>query len=229
VSAIDLTPFGFTPTENLAYRALIEQGPSSGYAVSRHIGVARANAYQALDGLILKGAAVLAAQNPKQYRATVPGALFARILDAQAQRLDRLEEQLTAEPGTGEPVLVELVGIRAVRDLATRAILRASAPVRCVAPGGELEALAPAIRARAAAGRPTDVWPIGAVPSSLAIQPAGTIPESRALALFGQAPLLLLGDGALAAVVRPSGASGIWCAAPLVVGLVRGAVDALTA
>ncbi len=58
---IDLTPFGFTPTENLAYGALLDLGPSSGYAVAKELSIARANAYQALNGLVAKGAAVITA------------------------------------------------------------------------------------------------------------------------------------------------------------------------
>src|SRR5881275_2775955 len=53
----DLTPFGFTPTESLAYLTLLRLGPSTGYAVARAARLARANAYGALEGLALRGAA----------------------------------------------------------------------------------------------------------------------------------------------------------------------------
>ncbi len=66
---IDLTPFGFTPTENLAYGALLELGPSSGYALAKDLSIARANAYQALNGLVAKGAAIQTDDQPQRYRA----------------------------------------------------------------------------------------------------------------------------------------------------------------
>ena len=49
---IDLTPFGFTPTESLVYEVLLTGGPGTGYAVARGAGLARANAYSALEALV---------------------------------------------------------------------------------------------------------------------------------------------------------------------------------
>ena len=48
MARIDLTPFGFTPTESLVYEVLLTGGPGTGYAVARAAGLARANAYSAL-------------------------------------------------------------------------------------------------------------------------------------------------------------------------------------
>ena len=56
--SVDLTPFGFTPTESAVYAVLLTQGPGTGYAIARSAGLARANAYAALEGLVAKGAAV---------------------------------------------------------------------------------------------------------------------------------------------------------------------------
>ena len=53
---IDLTPFGFTPTENLAYRALLDEGPIGGYAFAKKLNIARANASALID-LALRTAA----------------------------------------------------------------------------------------------------------------------------------------------------------------------------
>src|SRR5204863_10093988 len=55
--AIDLTPFGFTPTESLVYATLLKLGPATGYSVARSAHLARANAYSALEGLTARGAA----------------------------------------------------------------------------------------------------------------------------------------------------------------------------
>ncbi|MGH7732244.1 MAG: helix-turn-helix domain-containing protein, partial [Gemmatimonadales bacterium] len=42
---IDLTSFGFTPTESRMYAALVRHGPGTGYALARSTSLARANAY----------------------------------------------------------------------------------------------------------------------------------------------------------------------------------------
>lgn len=224
----DLTPFGFTPTEGLAYGALLELGPASGYTVARHLSVARANAYQALDGLVTKGAAALVATEPRRYRARQPQTLFAAIVDAQTRRLDRLEDQLRGLPRDGEGGPVQLSGSRAVREVATRAVVRAEGPVRCVGPGKELEALAPALRARVASGRKLEAWvagPAGSLPLD-----AGSVDEGRMAGYFGGPALLLhaVGEGALAALVLGDASSGFWSGDRLLSGMVVGVIDALT-
>src|SRR5207245_210292 len=54
-SELDLTPFGFTATESLAYAALLRLGPSTGYAVAHATRVARANTYGARAGRRAEG------------------------------------------------------------------------------------------------------------------------------------------------------------------------------
>jgi hypothetical protein len=223
----DLTPFGFTATENAAYGALLELGPSGAYSVARHLSIARANAYQALDGLVAKRAAALVATGPRRYRATQPQTVLALIVEGQAGKLDRLEAQIGSEAVEGERPLVSLAGTRAIRDTATRAILRSGAPVRCVGSQSAIEALAPAMRARAAGGRETSVWLVGAGPGTV-VGYAGTVPEAEAARRFKAVPLLLVADGGLAAVESPAGMRGYWGADPLFVGLVDAAITALT-
>ena len=45
MARLDLTRFGFTPTESLVYEVLLTGGPGTGYAIARSAGLARANAY----------------------------------------------------------------------------------------------------------------------------------------------------------------------------------------
>ncbi|NOT09276.1 MAG: TrmB family transcriptional regulator, partial [Gemmatimonadales bacterium] len=52
MATLDLTTFGFTPTESLVYEVLLRGGPGTGYAIARAAGLARANAYGALEGLV---------------------------------------------------------------------------------------------------------------------------------------------------------------------------------
>ena len=109
---LDLTPFGFTPTEGSAYERLLSLGPSSGYAVAKSLAIARANAYQALDGLVTKGAATLAREDPKAYRAVSPNMLHGLISQRRARELEDLEFSLN-QLGTGGAVsLREFSGSR---------------------------------------------------------------------------------------------------------------------
>src|SRR5207237_10905226 len=91
---IDLTPFGFTPTESLVYGRLLTGGPASGYAVSRDLLVARANVYQALRALVAKGAAVSTGEKPQRFRAVKPRDLYAGIVERENGKLDSLEAQI---------------------------------------------------------------------------------------------------------------------------------------
>ena len=222
MSLMDLTPFGFTATENLAYGALLGLGPSSGYAVARQLSIARANAYQALDGLVAKQAAALVDARPRRYRAVQPQALLTIIGEAQARKLDRLEHQVLAQPALGAEPLVRLEGSRAIRDTATRGIVRAEREVLCVAPAGELRALGPAFRARAAAGRATSIWSLGpGTDSGLALTAELTRDDQQRH--FPGPMLLLVADGALLASVGDE-ASGYWSADPLIQGIVRAVI-----
>ena len=68
MAGLDLTTFGFTPTESLVYSVLLRGGPGTGYAIARSAQLARANAYGALEGLVQKGAARVEEGRPKRYR-----------------------------------------------------------------------------------------------------------------------------------------------------------------
>ena len=72
MSRLDLTPFGFTPTESLVYEVLLTGGPGTGYSIARSAGLARANAYSALEGLVSKGAAPAPAGRPPRRRGPPP-------------------------------------------------------------------------------------------------------------------------------------------------------------
>jgi sugar-specific transcriptional regulator TrmB len=86
--------FGFSPTESRTYEALLRLGASTGYAVARHLGIARANAYQALESLARRGAARKAGGNPTRYVALPPVALLAELERSFRRDLSALEESL---------------------------------------------------------------------------------------------------------------------------------------
>ena len=114
---IDLTQFGFTPTESLVYEALLTNGPGTGYALARAAGLARANAYSALEGLVAKGAARVEGVRPRHYRPEPPTSLIARISNDQGLALERLSADLETIAIPGTPTVVEIQSGRAVLQL----------------------------------------------------------------------------------------------------------------
>lgn len=226
---IDLTPFGFTPTENLAYGALLELGPSSGYALAKELSIARANAYQALNGLVAKGAAAATGEQPQRYRAARPDAILARIIATESRKLDALESQIRTVASPGGAALVGLQGSRGLLDVALRTVARETGEVTCLSSADLLTALAPAWRRRAMDSRTSLVWIIGEDPGDLPVHPAGHIEASRCRELFGGPVFLLVaGDAVVLAIDNGEETRGYWTTESTIVGAVKGAVHHLT-
>ncbi len=150
--SLDLTGFGFTPTESLVYGVLVRGGPGTGYAIARLAGLARANAYSALEGLVAKGAARAEPGRPKRYRAEPPSTLVARIVDRQGRALDELRSALDRIAVPATPTLVELESPRGVLQLLSHEIARAEHDVQLIAPADAFPILTPALRKAAASG-----------------------------------------------------------------------------
>jgi len=131
---INLTHFGFTPTESLVYEVLLTGGPGTGYAIARSAGLARANAYSALEGLVAKGAARVDGGRPKRYRPETPAALLARISTDHGLALERLSSDLDAVSVPATQTLVEIESGRAVLQLITHEVARAASSVALLAP-----------------------------------------------------------------------------------------------
>jgi sugar-specific transcriptional regulator TrmB len=151
---LDLTHFGFTPTESLIYEVLLTGGPGTGYAIARLAGLARANAYSALEGLVTKGAARVDGGRPKRYRPETPAALIARISTDHGQALERLSNDLDTVSVPATPTLVEIESGRAILQLVTHDVARATASVALLAPADAFPLLAPALRRPYSAGIP---------------------------------------------------------------------------
>jgi sugar-specific transcriptional regulator TrmB len=149
---LDLTPFGFTPTESAVYEVLLSDGPGTGYAIARSAGLARANAYSALEGLVAKGAARMEAGRPRRYRPEPPHSLIARISTDHGHALDRLSRELESITVPDTQTLVEVESGRAVLQLITRDLARAMVSVELLAPPDAFPLLAPALRRPYSAG-----------------------------------------------------------------------------
>jgi sugar-specific transcriptional regulator TrmB len=163
VPSVDLTHFGFTPTESLVYQVLLSGGPGTGYAIARTAGLARANAYSALEGLVSKGAARMDGGRPRRYRPEAPAALIARISNDHGQALERLSRELDAASVPDTETLVEVLSTRALLQLITHDVARATQSVGLLAPSDAYPLLTPALRRPYAAGLPLSLAANGPV------------------------------------------------------------------
>jgi sugar-specific transcriptional regulator TrmB len=204
--AIDLTPFGFTPTESLIYEVLLRGGPGTGYTVARAAGLARANVYAALEGLVGKGAARVGDGRPKQFRPEPPSTLLARLSDRQGEAMDQLSTALATLAVPETPTLVELASPRGAVQLMGHEIARATHSVELIAPPDGCLALAPQLRRAASVGVTLDVASTAAVP--LGAIHVGTIPDSS----WPGEPVLLVVDDRAALIGSRDGErfSGHW-------------------
>lgn len=221
--ALDLTPFGFTPTESLVYATLLRLGPSTGYAVARGARLARANAYGALEGLVSRGAATRTPppNRPARYRPIDPQALVALLATRQGEALDRLGREVRDLSRPGDPVTREVAGSRAVANLITQLVARAERSVegmmalelwRPTLPAWRRAAERASLTVRARGGMPPDA------PSWL--QPA---PEDAPAAT-----VLLIDDTQLVMTTGEGEAiAGLWTSHPLIVLLVRRALQSV--
>ena len=133
---VSLERFGFTPTEARVYEVLLRLGSSTGYAVSKEAGLARANTYQALDGLVRRGAARRSATIPARYAALTPEAVVSEIerrtrrdleaLSASLRSLPRVEAGLASNVEVDETNVTEAVeqALAQVVPLLRQALLR---------------------------------------------------------------------------------------------------------
>jgi sugar-specific transcriptional regulator TrmB len=151
MTKVDLTPFGFTPTESLVYQVLLAHGPGTGYAIAQAASLARANAYSALEGLKLKGAANADAGKPRRYRPEAPPVLLARLASRQNKALDGLAASLEDLAAPDSPSLVEIDSARAVLRLISHDMARAEHSVQLVAPSDAFPLLTPVLRRAASA------------------------------------------------------------------------------
>ena len=219
MTKVDLTPFGFTPTESLVYQVLLEHGPGTGYAVARDAGLARANAYSALEGLRSKGAANADEGRPKRYRPEPPNVLVARLASRQNKALDTLAAALEDMAVPDSPSLVEIESARAALRLISHDIARAEGTVDLLAPADAFPLLTPVLRRAGTAGVTLGLLSVG---------PAGDLPFATVTAIESGArwpgmPLLSVVDRRTAVIASRNGndVRGHWGREPAFVAAAR--------
>jgi len=214
---LDLTPFGFTPTESRVYAALLRLGPSTGYALAHAARVARANTYGALEGLVARTAASRLPGRPARYRAADPRALMAQLAAQQGEALDRLSAELSTTTAPVEPETRSVVGARAASNLILQVVARADQRAEGVLAAELLRPTLPA-------------WRRAKDRAVVELRVAGDVPvEAQALvtaSVAPDAPTTLLIDNAQAVLVTGSGelAMGLWSSHPAIIALVQAAL-----
>jgi predicted transcriptional regulator len=223
---IDLTHFGFTPTESLVYEVLLTEGPGTGYAIARAAGLARANAYSALEGLVAKGAARVEGGRPKRYRPEPPATVIARISNTHGLALERLSSELGKISVPSTPTVVEIESGRAVLQLITHDVARASRSVALLAPPDAFPLLAPALRRPFSADTPLSLW--STAPVELGFGTVGVVAEEYG---WPGMPIIAVVDesSAILGARRGTEVSGHWSTSPSFVAAARLAFERFTA
>jgi sugar-specific transcriptional regulator TrmB len=224
VATLDLTTFGFTPTESLVYEVLLRGGPGTGYAIARAAGLARANAYGALEGLVQKGGARAEEGRPKRYRPEPPAALMARILDRQGHALDEVSRSLEELSVPDTPTLVELTSARGALSIAARESARAVERILLHATPDAFPPLTPSLRKAAGSGVSLSLSSTAAV--DLGFVPVTVTPATPDWP--GQ-PFLLVVDNRSALLAAREGERvlGHWGTAPTLVAAASLAIGSL--
>ena len=213
-SELDLTPFGFTATESLAYAALLRLGPSTGYALAHATRVARANAYGALEGLVSRTAALRLPGRPARYRATDPAALIAQLAAEQGEALDRLSRSLRDVTDLSGTETRTVMGERAVANLIMQVVARTARRAEGVL---SAELLRPTLPA----------WRRAKDRAALALRGAGDVPAEASPILSGtitgDSPTVLLIDDIQVVLVTGSGeaTAAVWSSHPAISALAR--------
>ena len=226
MTPVDLTPFGFTPTEGLVYGTLLSHGPGTGYAVARAADLARANAYSALAGLVAKGAALVEPGRPKRYRAEPPPVLVARLSSRQNRAIDGLAASLEALAGPESPSLVAIESPRAAVRQISHDVARAKEAVQLVAPADAYPLLGPVLRRASHAGLELHLRSVGRAEPL----PFAEIPAIAQGHRWPGMPLISVVDDRQALVAAREGntVQGYWGQAPAFVASARLSIERLS-
>jgi sugar-specific transcriptional regulator TrmB len=216
--SLDLTPFGFTPTESRVYAVLLRLWPSTGYTAAHAARLARANTYGALEGLVARAAAVRLPGRPARYRAADPQALIAHLAAEQGEALERLSRALAEVGQATEPETRSIEGARPIANLILQLVARAERRVEGVIAADLVRPTLPA-------------WRRAAARAELVLQVAGEVPEEARPLVAGSVapdvPTTLVIDGTYTIALGASGDSpaAIWSSHPVVAALARAALE----
>jgi sugar-specific transcriptional regulator TrmB len=190
--------FGFTGTQSAAWAALASIGDATGYAIARRAGIARANIYQALDALVVRGLASTSGGRPATYRAASPHDVLARLTGQCDRDLAALAQDLGIQPTVGgrhgpapAAALEMIVDRPTLMTSAVRCAADATFEILAVVGPWAPEVSAALVRAR----RPAMTWKVvvlGApAPDGTLLRP---VPTTELVEYWGGLPVAVLAD-----------------------------------
>lgn len=148
-----LTDLGLTPLEAEIYGHLAAGAVDTGYGIAKALGKPRANVYQALRTLQLKGAVIADDGETQQCRAVPPSELLDRLEREFGERRSRAEEELSRLPDPGTDARVyQLKSAEQALERGRRMIAEAAEVVVVDAFPSPLAALSPDLEAAARRG-----------------------------------------------------------------------------
>jgi len=221
---MNLERFGFTSTESKVYVALLRLSPATGYAVAREAGLARANAYGALETLATRGVVARLPGRPARFVAEDPATLVGRLGRDSQRDLELLARSLA--------------GVERRTDIGPTASLtplpdRAAVMARCAACARDAREEVLAVTGPWASDLSADLAvrgqsrPVFRVLSLGSPAPTGAlvrpVPTSEIKAYWGGLPIALVADRrrAVCAVLTDSAATGVATEHPALVPFIR--------
>jgi hypothetical protein len=159
---------------------------------------------------------------PKRYRPEAPAALIARISTDHGLALERLSSDLESVTVPATPTLVEIESGRAVLQLITHDVARATGSVALLAPADAFPILSPALRRPYPAGLPLVLC--ATAPVDLGFAVVEVVGGTQA---WPGMPIISVVDGrsALLAARQGSEVRGHWSTAPAFVAGARLALE----
>ena len=221
---IDLTPFGFTPTEGVVYKVLLRDGPGTGYCYRSCRRSCPSQRLQCPRGPRRKRRRPGRSGPTKAYRPEPPAALLARIASDHGQALSRLTTELEALAAPPTPTLVEITSSRGALQLIQHDVARAAASVDLLAPAEAFPLLGPALRRPVLAGLDVRLHWVG--PVELGFAPVAGVAGSRGMARCAD-HLCGRRRAALLATRQGADVTGHWGTAPAFVAAARFTIDVL--
>jgi len=221
---MDLVRFGFTPTESKVYLALLQVSPATGYAVAQAAQLARANTYDALEGLAARGAVTRLPGRPVRYAAVEPAALVGRLRREFSNGLDSLGQALSqirrAERAPGLPAVESIADRASLLDRAADCARGARAELLAVVGPWAAEIFGDLAAVRG--GVSVRLLSLGApAPDGAAVR---DVPARDIVTYWGGLPIALVADRRRAVcgiVLRDRDAAGIATEHPGVIPFVR--------
>lgn len=218
-----LERFGFTSTEAKVYSALLRSGPSTGYGAAQKSGLARANAYQALEGLVRRGGARKTATKPPRFIAIPPESLVVELERRVRRDLDALQDEL-AKTTVAAAATMDSEPLHDAPTLLARAqrCVTGSSQELLAVLGPWVSELFPVLDRVRSQRRTVRLLALGEpAPGSAIVR---VVPDRELLDYWGGRPLLMVSDrtSAVCGIIHEDGtASGLATVSPGVVPFLR--------